>query len=381
MLFALCCLFLSAWPSAAKPAFDINWSDEAVSAGGAKGAVQLASGEILVTRTRWTSNAVQVICSRSTNHGAKWEDFSIIAEAEAGTDIGDGDLRQLANGNVLYSYRHNSVRRDNVRHFSIRVAVSVDAGKTWKPHSTVAESRHNSEQEPDALRGLWSSYLLQKQDGTLQCYYDDEETPHRAGFFRNQWLTLKTWDAESSQWNKPVTVSRAYDAKHLSRDGMPTVVELEPGKLLVVFESVQIEAPHANCVRSVTSNDGGKTWSWSQAERSIVFQPQKKHFMAISPWMTRAGSNTLICAFATDEDRDTPDKPATHPRHMNMDVKYVLSFDDGKTWSRSAQTIFDKTHRSYAPGVLLLQDGSLLATFMDFSGKSSLASRGEILVP
>ena len=87
---------------------------------------------------------------------------------------------------------------------------------------------------------------------------------------------------------------------------------------------------------------------------------------------------TLICAFATDEDREIPDKPATHPVRMNMDIKYVLSLDNGRTWDIPAQTIFDRSHRNYAPGVLLLKDGSLLATFMDFSGRGSIAMRGRI---
>ena len=112
----------------------ITWSDP-VPAGGAKGATQLRSGEILATTNRWTSNRVQIVCSRSTDNGVTWEDFSVIAEAGSGTDIGDGDLRQLADGDVLYSYRHNSPRRDALRSYSIRVAVSKDRGKTWKPHS------------------------------------------------------------------------------------------------------------------------------------------------------------------------------------------------------------------------------------------------------
>ena len=358
----------------------ISWSELSAQAGGAKGAVQLTSGDILATRTEWHARETSVVCSRSTDGGKHWQDLSIIAKDRAGQDLGDGHLVQLPDGAVWFSYRHNRPRTNaaGLRCYSIRTAISHDAGQTWQPHSVVAESTLDPTNEPQALRGLWSSFLLLKRDGTLQCYYDDEDTPHRAGFFRHQWLTMKTWDKTSQQWVNPVTVSRAHNRRHLSRDGMPSVVELPSGRLLCVLESVQTSRPHANCIRLVSSDDGGRTWSWQQQERRILFQPSKPNHLAVSPWVTQVPSGPLLCVFATDEDQASPSPSGTHPRDMRTDVKCVFSLDQGRSWSQPAETIFAGTHHSYSPGALPLSDGSLLVTCQDFAPYTHRAFRGVI---
>jgi hypothetical protein len=289
-------------------------------------------------------------------------------------------LVQLPDGTVLFSYRHNQPRTNEtgLRRYSIRTAISHDAGKTWQPHSVVAESVLDPAKEPEALRGLWSSFLLRKRDGTLQCFYDDEDTPHRAGFFRHQWITMKTWDTNAQQWVNPVTVSRAHKRRHLSRDGMASVVELPSSRLLCVLESVQTAPPHANCIRFVTSDDGGRNWSWQRQERRVLFQASKPNHLAVSPWVTRLPGGPLICVFATDEDQPSPSKSGTHPWYLKTDVKCVSSLDQGREWSGAAQTIFAGTHHCYVPGALPLRDGSLLVTCQDFSTGGHRAFRGVI---
>ena len=243
----------------------ISWSELSAQAGGAKGAVQLTSGDILATRTEWHAQETSVVCSRSTDGGKQWQDLSIIAKDRAGQDLGDGHLVQLPDGAVWFSYRHNQPcsNETGLCRYSLRTAISHDAGKTWQPHSVVAEAVLDPAKEPEALRGLWSSFLLRKRDGTLQCYYDDEDAPHRAGLFRHQWITMKTWDAKAQQWVHPVTVSRAHQRRHLSRDGMASVVELPSGQLLCVLESV-----HIALTRSL---DTAKQWVRDHARGSQRF--------------------------------------------------------------------------------------------------------------
>ncbi len=348
-------------------------------AGGGKGAVQLASGEILATRTRWRGDESEVVCSRSGNGGTNWETLPVIVPARGARDLGDGDLLALPDGSIWYSYRDNSLREDPAgdRHYTIRIAVSHDAGQTWSPHSLVAESKRNVTDEPKALRGLWSSFLLRKHDGTIQCYFDDEDTPHREGFSRHQWITMKTWDEAAKSWVNPVTVARAHDPAHLSRDGMPGVAELPSGKLLCVFESVLTPKPHANCLRMVTSDDGGKTWGWRERERDIVFQTEHPEHLAVSPAIARMESGALICVFATDDNFPTLTKPGTPAWSLNTDVKCIVSLDEGTSWTSPAQTIFAGTHHTYAPGVLVLADGRLLVTVQDYSAHGHRAFQGE----
>jgi len=217
---------------------------------------------------------------------------------------------------------------------------------------------------------------LLRRDGTLQCYYDDEDTPHREGFFRHQWVTMKTWDPKARRWRRPVTVSRAHERGDLSRDGMPSVVELPSGRLLCALESVQTYRPHANCLRLVRSDDGGRSWSWKREERRILYQSTRPDHLCISPWMARLADGELICVFSTAEDSAEPGKSGTHARHLQLDLKYVRSRDDGRTWPREALSLYGGTHRTYVPGLLPLQDGTLLVTCEDFSTMGFRAFRG-----
>src|SRR5262249_52889688 len=157
---------------------------------------------------------------------------------------------------------HNRYRaaHEKAPDYAIRVAVSEDAGRTWKAHSTVTAHAFATNEPPS--KGLWAPSLFEAPDGRLQCYYDDEKTPLDAGFRGHQWLLMRTWNPASRIWENPVVVSRAHDPKDLSRDGMGTVVALSRNRLLCALESVQTTPPHAGVIRYVTSDDGGSTWSW-----------------------------------------------------------------------------------------------------------------------
>lgn len=360
-------------------ALEVEWTLISNSSGGAKGAVQLTSGELLSTRSVWRNAEHQVLCSRSLDGGETWEELSVIARQEGRATVGDGHLLQLPSGEVLYSYRHNLLGETSAdeRAYSIQVAVSRDGGHSWKSHSTVATSSHDPAEEPGASRGLWSSFLFLTPDGGLHCVYDDEDTPHREGYWGHQWLTMRTWDERGGAWVNPVTVSRAHNPRHLSRDGMPSVARLPSGRLICVFETVQVTSPHANLIRSTTSDNGGKSWSWEREERGLVFKPSKADHLAMSPWLIRLASGELICVFATDEDRAIPGVSGRPPSEYRMDVKYVLSVNGGDTWSSSGEMVFDTTHRNYMPGIIELEDRSLLIAFFDHAQGDFRAVRGE----
>jgi hypothetical protein len=127
---------------------------------------------------------------------------------------------------------------------------------------------------------------------------------------------------------------------------------------------VQVTPPHANLVRAVISEDSGKTWSWKRAERAVLYQPSKKDYMSLSPYMTRLNDGTVVCVFCTDEDRARPDRSGTPPHQLNMDIKLVQSRDAAKTWS--APETISTSHRAYLPGVVERRPGELLAVWVDF---------------
>ena len=346
-LFMLACSVFCLSSATAEP-HPISWEKESLPAGGAKGFVELANGDLLVTRTMREQQATKIICSKSQNGGRTWQAFSTIVRDETPEiDIGDGHLIELRDRTILYSYRRNVYRGSatNQPRYQILVAVSRDGGASWASHSTV-KSVHAQKGE---VRGLWSSALHQRQDGTLLCFYDDEDEAWRAGFKRHQWLMMKRWDVQASAWTTPVIVSRAFNCKHLSRDGMPSVVELQGNTLLCALESVATEKPHHNVIRIVKSCDGGNTWSWQMFERQILYAPAKRHFSAVSPWLSQMKDGCLLCAFATEEDRDTPATSGAAIKAMNRDIKYVLSIDAGMTWTQRAMPIAAETHTTYMP--------------------------------
>ena len=346
----------------------IHWDTPALRAGGAKGFTELATGDLLATRTAGGEQLTKIICSKSPDGGKTWRDLSPIDQDETpGSDIGDGHLIELRDRSLLYSYRKNlhGAAVTNGLRYEIRVAVSRDGGLSWTAHSTV-KAVHAEKGE---VRGLWSSALHQRKDGALLCFYDDEDAAWQAGFKRHQWLMMKQWDDKRATWSAPVIVSRAKDSKNLSRDGMPSVVELPDSTLLCALESVMTEKPHVNVVRLVRSTDGGKSWSWQREERQLLYAPAKNGYSAVSPWLSRLDDGILLCVFATDEERNTPDRPGAPVKTMNRDIQFVSSSDQGRIWTTNASPVAMETHKAYMPQMVQLQHprhkGAFICLYLD----------------
>lgn len=357
----------------------ITWDRPTTGPSGPRGGVQLPDGTVLGVRHVTREGQRLFVVTKSNDAGRTWAEHATVARDTGDTDLGDGHMLRLGDGKLWCSFRRNKAPRT----YAIEVAESTDDGATWQNHSVVDTShvqpddaRPNGAWRRRHSRGLWASFLLQRSDGTIQCYYDDERTPFEHGSAGHQWVTMKTWDAQRRSWVDPVVVSRA-PRDELSRDGMASVVELPGGRLLATIESVQVKPPHANLIRSVTSDDGGSSWNW--ADRGVVYAP-KGDFMALAPWTIRTRGGLLICVFCTDDDRDAPDVSGTPPRRLNMDVKYVVSRDDGKTWS-APRVVYDDAHRNYLPGIIeLAEDGVLLAQWVNYAAGGYMTRRGQVRI-
>ncbi len=295
----------------------------------------------------------------SRDRGKTWSEAGVIASGPRGADIGDGCLFEVSSRRILYSYRYNRTDGPD-KSYAIRIAESADSGKTWKRHSTVAEAKGDT-------GGLWSSFVFRTRAGDLLCMFDDERSPWEAGLPRHQWLTMKRWDARTRSWQMPVTVSRAHNPARLSRDGMGSIIEVRPGRLLCVFETVDTALPHAGVIMSVTSNDGGRTWSWRNAERSVVYRPSDRRFGAYCPWIARARDGRIVCVFGLNEGRDRPIPGGTPLPELGLDIVAVESHDEGRTWSAPVR-LYEGTHRNAMPGIVALpgRADSLFVHWVDF---------------
>lgn len=354
----------------------IAWSAPTPAPGG-KGMIALADGSLLVGVTEHANGRTQLRIVASRDFGRTFEPLGIVAEEpSSAADLGDGCLMQSRDGRVWISYRDN---HGDVPSYAIRVATSDDGGRTWSPPTLVAESL--PPKVTRFSRGLWTSCLFERRDGSVLCFYDDEESPTIAGFAGHQWITAKTWDAKQNAWTMPVTVSRAHDPAHLSRDGMMTVIEPRLGELLCVFESVDVKRPHANVILSVRSDDNGATWSWRTRERDDVFRASTDH-LSISPWTLRLPDGRLSCVFCTDADRDRAGVSGAPPHKLSMSVKYLLSDDGGRTW-RGPWTIVPSATRTYLPGVVARSaaDGTIeiVIGYLDYDADGFRLVRGTLL--
>ena len=347
-------------------------------AGGAKGAVVLPDGRILTTRTEMDGTGTQVVLSQSRDGGVTWENAAVICRAGPDVSLGDGHLLQTRDGSLLYSYRENrfSGSRAMERSYAIRIAQSTDGGSQWTWHSDVATSCAQG-LPPTTSGGLWSSYLLELRDGTLQCYYDDEWTPNCQSKVNHQWVTMRSWNPNGRLWTNPVTVARASREGDLSRDGMISVLETSPGQLLAVFESVAAVPPHANLLRVARSTDGGRTWSWAQGKDDLLYQARGTNHMAMAPWIAQQTNGQILCVFVTDEDASQPSTPGGNPSLMKIRLRGIFSEDKGTTWS-SPVVLESRDRHAYMPGVLALPNGEWLILYSCADEKSYTCLRGSL---
>lgn len=348
----------------------IHWSEARPMPGG-KGPLALPTGEILIAATAIENGKRLLVCYATSDEGKTWRRNATIAEdADPMTDMGDGNMVRTRDGRLLVVFRRNHTRRPKPD-YAVEVAESVDQGRSWRRHSVVQTSQSGGFRPS---RGLWAPFLLVTSEGGLQCYYDDENTPWLRGFPGHQWVMMERY--VGGQWIRPTVVSRAHDRRHLSRDGMAVAVETTRGRLFVALESVQVQPPHAGMLRYVTSEDGGRTWSWSSRERGVLYEPKDTRFHAFAPWLMPTPSG-LLCVFATNEDRPQPGVSGTPAHRLNLDIKSITSPDAGRTWPRTAQTVYTGTHRNYLPSMIRLPSGRIMATIIDFD-RGGLTSLGSV---
>jgi hypothetical protein len=347
----------------------LSFSKAALPAGGAKGAI-VYKGAILTTRTVRRNGNAEVILVKGTPDGRTWTDGAVIASQPdtPGTDIGDGCLCVVGK-ELWFSYRDNQLRANT---FSIRVAHSLDGGKSWKVHSTVATSQV-------ARQGLWASHLFDIGDGSVLCTFDDEASPWKS-HPGHQWLTGMVWDPAKRTWSEPRTVSRAHNPAHLSRDGMPSVVRLgkaQGSPLGCAFETVTTTPEHASQIMFVTSSDNGNHWSWETSERFVIFRSKYSRYSAYCPWLAQLSNGVLACVFTSNDRADSHDAPGTPAGKLHGDVMISTSQDQGKTWSK-AEVVYAGGNRNYMPQLLEVTPGKLVCLSLDHAIDKFTAVTGTI---
>jgi hypothetical protein len=279
-----------------------------VGAGGYPRGVELNAAKRILFCLNRDRTMVVVKQNGSSPLAGTWvEQGTVLSDKRAGVDLSNCELAELSNGTLLASYRHHTgCSQPTVEYrgkpfmvcakYALEVSSSHDHGKSWEQVSTIVSS----------TVGMWEPFFFIAADGELWVSYSQEIT--------NGGMQSIVWQRSidmGHSWDAPLTISDGHE--HQSRDGMPGIVTLVDGSLLVVYE--QGIKGHFS-VHTRRSFDQGKSWSEQNTIYSVAHNAGATQ-LAIDP-----RSHKVVVSFMTDEDA-----PSKWPGDAS--VKYLVSTNTG----------------------------------------------------
>ncbi|KAJ6617583.1 Sialidase [Mycena sp. CBHHK59/15] len=277
--------------------------------------------------------------TRSTDGARTFSAWGTVASTT--NDLDNIDLVQLANGDVVATFRNNdrigSVGNYTYTYYRITACVSHDNGKTWAFLSQVDERAASA-----VNNGLSEPYMRVTKGGALQVYYAAENSAS------DQDILMRSSTDNGATWSGTTTVAGGTTT---GRDGMPGCTDLVTpagaARVLCVFETTEGTTPLFT-VKSVMSADDGVSWG----ERSQVYIPVGTGKNAGAPSVTTTTpAGTLVVSFMTDEDNSAVHK---WPQGAAMKILTSLSTDP-PNWGQKT-TVYGIP--SFWPSVYRRVDGS-----------------------
>ncbi len=289
---------------------------------------ELKDGSLMLTFEHGIKDGAGVAISmiRSLDDGATWSQPTQIAFTTNGHDFANAFPLQLQNGRIIISFRDHIPLPNKDVNYRLPVYASDDNGKTWCYYSIVEDYKKTSHY----LDGVWEPIFLQLQNGMLQCYYADG---------RDHGIVMRYSRNNGKTWSqKKIKVATCEKG-----DGMPGIVQLPNGEIVVNFESGETK-DQLVVVRCTFSKNNGKTWS---KVRPLIYEAHNKSgkakWSAAAPALARLKDGRLISSFQTDENvkykkgdkMADPSVPGYDPISKSV-LKYVTSIDSGRTWSKNS---------------------------------------------
>ncbi|KAJ7249478.1 glycoside hydrolase family 93 protein [Mycena rebaudengoi] len=265
----------------------------------------LADGSVLAGFTAFSGASTRTLTiTRSTDGGRTFSAWSTVAQTTT-NDLDNIDLIQLANGDVVASYRNHDKSSSTITFFRITASISHDNGKTWAFLSQI------DERAAAGVNGLWEPYMRLAKSGALQVYYASENSQP------DQDILMRSSTNNGATWSNRITVA---GGSTTGRDGMPSCTDFTAGgvaRVLCVFETT--EGTGTFTVKSVVSSNDGMTWGG----RRSVFVPGGSQNNAGAPSIVTTTTGTLVVSFMTDEDTSAH----TWPQAASMKILTSLSTD------------------------------------------------------
>lgn len=251
--------------------------------------ILLRDGTLLATFDRVHDGCLELCAVRSADRGVSWRPTGLVASraAEPGRTLANGFPLQLNDGRILVAYRDHERTASGVVH-RLLVSCGDPADRGWRSLGAIQTNR-------DPACGLWEPFLLDASDGSIHAYYARE----KAG--GDQDIVLRRSTDGGRTWCDETTVASQLG----SRDGMPAAVILGDGSLVAIFESFREPGFARFVVRTVRSNDCGRTWT----HRGDVHVPADANRNAGAPFLVRLSDGRLFASFMTDEGVSSPAWP------------------------------------------------------------------------
>jgi len=287
---------------------------------------ELKDGSLMLTFEHGIKDGVAISFVKSFDDGVTWSKPTQIAFTTNGHDFANAFPLQLQNGRILVAFRDHIPLPNKDVNYRLPVYASDDNGKTWHYYSIVEDYKKTSHY----LDGVWEPIFLQLPNGELQCYYADG---------RDHGIVMRYSKDNGKTWSK----KKIKVATCKKGDGMPGIVQLPDGTIVVDFESGETDKQLV-VVRCAFSKDNGRTWT---KKRPLVYEAHNKSgkakWSAAAPAIAQLKDGRLIASFQTDENvkykkgdkAADPSVPGYDPISKSV-LKYVTSEDNGKTWSENA---------------------------------------------
>lgn len=257
---------------------------------------ELANGSWVLVYTIYDNNGytydpnggTRLQVSTSTDDGRSWTVRATLSEA--GRDIDNGQIVQLANGNLLLTYRSVIWGQS----YRLPVKQSTDGGVTWTSVSTIDANEGASPgslSSPD--RGVYEPYMQVLPNGNVAVMYANEKYALASPAYA-QVISMKVSTNNGTSWGtESFPVRDTVNAS--ARPGMPVFDQMDNGSWVMVYELCGTDS----CNAYVKTSTSATSWPSGMGNR-IPYQTGAPYVLSLSDGRLVATSNTHEISISRD---------------------------------------------------------------------------------
>jgi hypothetical protein len=223
--------------------------------------------------------------ARSTDNCRTWTVIATIADP--GRDLENGQMIELANGDVLMATR--SVRW--AESYRLPVFRSQDKGVTWTYLSTIDANEGTPGSLGDPAQGVYEPHFGFLADGSLAVMYANEKHVIENPSY-SQIISERISGDGGSTWGNEIWVAAQSGT---ARPGMPVWTRTSTGNHLVVFELCGTD----DCNIYHKSSSDGQVWGPALGQR-VTSQRGGPYVLALSNGTLVLTSNTGTVSLSSD---------------------------------------------------------------------------------